>query len=68
MDREVLRAAVMQTGATYIGLRQGVVAQWVSLRPIFELYYGSQGYRGRGRGKPWLRQEALYEVLWDALS
>ena len=34
---EVLETAGTQSAATYIGRRQGMVAQWVALRPIFEV-------------------------------
>ena len=34
---EVLRAAGIQTTATYIGRIQGMVARWVNIRPIFKL-------------------------------
>ena len=46
LAREVLRVAVMQTAATYIGRSQGTVAQWVDLRPIFEVYTQDPGLKG----------------------
>ena len=31
---------------TYIWKRQGIVAQWVALRPIFDACAGEKGYEG----------------------
>ena len=39
-----LEASGMQSEATYIGSRQGVVSQWVEMRPIFEIYARDKYY------------------------
>ena len=47
---EVLReAAVIKLEMTYIESLQGTLAQWVVLRPIFEVYTRDKGYEGGGR-------------------
>ena len=51
---EFLRADGMQKEATYIGCRQGTVAQWVALHLIFEGFSWKKGFEGGGRWrKPW---------------
>ena len=35
---------------TYIGRRQETVAQWVALRPLFEVCTREKGYEGVGKG------------------
>ena len=46
---EVVReAAGTQSAMIYIGRRQGTVAQWVALRPIFEVCTGEKSYKGLG--------------------
>ena len=42
----VQEAAGNQSEMTYIGIRQGVVAQWVVMRPIFEACTRETGYEG----------------------
>ena len=43
----------------YIEQWKATVAQWVVLRPLFELYARETGYEGRGwKRKVWWRQEA----------
>ena len=67
---EVVReAAVMQSVMTCIGIRQVTVAQWVKLRPIFEVYAGEKGCERGGRRVEacWL-QEATEKQLWDTLA
>ena len=45
---------------TYIGIRQGTVAQWVTLRPIFEVHAREKGYEGgRCRRDVWWCKEAV---------
>ena len=62
--RGVSRAAGMQTEATYINHRYGMGAQWVTLRPIFEVCAHDTGFKGgRRRRKPWWRQYAPDEVI-----
>ena len=52
-------AAVTQLEMTYIGRRQGMAAQWMALRPIFEVYAREKGYEGVGcRRESWWNQEA----------
>ena len=50
--REVVRT---QLAMTYIGRLQTIVAQWVELRPLFEVCASGKGYEGGGR-----RMEALW--------
>ena len=38
-----------QLAMTYIGIRKANVAQWVVLRPIFEVCAGNTGNEGGGR-------------------
>ena len=38
-----------QSEMTYIGRRQGTMAQWVVLRPIFQVCTKGKGYEGGGR-------------------
>ena len=45
-EGEVLGGVGMKSAATYLGHRQGVVSQWVALRPIFEVFEMDQVYRG----------------------
>ena len=42
----MLRVAAMKKEATYIGIRQGIVAHYVDLRPIFEVCAWEQGFEG----------------------
>ena len=54
---------------TYIGRRQTTVAQWVALRPTFEVCNGEKGYKGGGlRKEAWWRQEATEKQLWYTLA
>ena len=47
---EVVRETVgTQSTMTYIGRQQETVAQWVTLRPIFEVCAGDKVYEGVGR-------------------
>ena len=49
---------------TYIEIRQANVAQWVALRPIFEVCAGEKGYKGgRRRREYWWRQEETEKKL-----
>ena len=67
---EVLRGkAVTQLEITYIGILQATVAQWVALRPIFEVCAGENGYDGGGlRREAWWRQEASEKQLRATLE
>ena len=47
--RQVLREDGMYISASYIGHRQGTVAQWVDLYLIFKVCTQEQGFEG-GRG------------------
>ena len=50
----VLQGEGTQPLQTYIGRRQATVAEWVSLRPIFEVCAKETGYEGGGRlREPW---------------
>ena len=52
-------AAGTQLAMTHIGRRQGTVAQWVALRPIFEVCAGEKVKEGGGPRKDvWWNQEA----------
>ena len=44
----VLQGAGTQPILTYIGRRQATVAEWVALRPNFELGAKETGYKGGG--------------------
>ena len=44
----VREAAVTQSKKTYIGRQQTTVAQWVALRPLFEVCEREKGYEGGG--------------------
>ena len=46
---KVLREGGTQPLQTYIGRRQATVAEWVALRPIFEVCAKETGYEGGGR-------------------
>ena len=41
----------MQSEMTYIGIRQATMAQWVALRPLFEVCAGGKGYKRGGGGE-----------------
>ena len=57
-------ASGMQLAAVCIGSKQGKVAEWVVLMPIFEFCTREQGYeRGGLQRKPWWQQEALDVIL-----
>ena len=54
---------------TYIGRLHATVAQWVDLRPIFEVCAGETGYKGGGRRREALwRQGAADEKMWETLE
>ena len=49
---------------TYIGRRQATVAQWVALRPLFEVCAREKGYEGGGNRREDLwRQEVIEKRL-----
>ena len=65
----VLKAAGTQDIRTYINRRQAKVAQWVAVRPIFEICVRETGYEGRGRRRtPWWRQTAADAQLRATLK
>ena len=65
----VRELAGTQSAMTYIGRRQGTVAQWVALRPIFEVYTGEKGYEGGGiRRGVWWSQEAAEKQFRSTLA
>ena len=45
---EVWEASVTHPSKTYIGIRQGALAQWVVLRPKVEVCTRDTGYEGGG--------------------
>ena len=54
---------------TYIGRQQATVAQWVALRPIFEVCSGEKVYKGGGRRREdWWLQEATERQLRENLE
>ena len=58
-----------QYNMTYIEQQQATVAQWVVLRPLFELCTRERRYKVRGRRRKalWL-QEATEKQLWATLA
>ena len=65
----VREAAVTQSERIYIERRQATVAQWVALRPLFEVHARETGYKGGGcRKEAWWRQEATEKQLWSTLE
>ena len=48
-EKIVLQGAVRQPLRTYINRRQATVAEWVLLRPIFNVCAREMGYKGGGR-------------------
>ena len=67
---EGVREAVgTQSARTYIEQRQATVAQWVALRPLFEVCARETGYEGGGwMRKVWWRQEATEKQLQATLE
>ena len=62
--KEVLRESETKTASTYIGRRQGTVAQWMDLRPIFEVCAWEPWFVGGGRRwKTWWWKKAPNELL-----
>ena len=60
----VLHGAGTQPIRTYVDMQQAAVAEWVALRPIFDVCTRKTGYEGGGRlGVPWWRQEAAENQL-----
>ena len=54
----IREAAGTWSERTYIERRQETVAQWVALRPLFQVCAKETGYEGGGRRrKVWWRQE-----------
>ena len=67
---EVVRKAVgTQSAMTYIGRRQGTVAQWVALRLIFKVCARDTGYEGGDfRRDAFWRQEAAETQIRETLE
>ena len=62
-------AAGTQSSMIYIGRRQATVAQWIALRPIFEVFAGEIGYKWGGfRREAWWFQGMAYKQLWATLE
>ena len=62
-------ATGLQSEMTYIGRWQVTVAQWVALRPLFEVCAREKGYGGGGRRRAdWWHQEATEKQLWATLA
>ena len=54
---------------TYIWKRQGIVAQWVALRPIFDACAGEKGYEGGGhRRDTWWQHDTAEMQLRETLA
>ena len=65
----VREAAGTQLARIYIERWQGTVAQWVALRPLFEVCASETWYKGRGQiRKAWWRHEATEKQLWVTLE
>ena len=53
----------------YIKRRQATVAEWVALRPIFEVFVKETGFEGRGRARnQWWRQTAAERQMETTLK
>ena len=72
--KKFLQGAGTQPLQTYVDRRQATVAEWVALRPIFDICAREMGYEGGGRlWVPWWRQAAAekqlkvtVEAVWEA--
>ena len=65
----IQEAAGNQSARIYIEQRQATVAQWVELRPLFEVCTRETGYEvGGPRRNVWWRQEATEKKLWATLE
>ena len=65
----VLQGVGTQFLSTYMDRQQATVAEWVALRPIFDVFKRETGYKGGGRLRvPWWRQEATENHLKVALE
>ena len=54
---KVLQGAGTQPLQTYLDRRYATVAEWVALRPIFDVRARERGYEGGGKPQvPWWRQ------------
>ena len=52
-----------------MGRRHATLAQWVAMRPLFEVCARETGYGGGGsRREAWWRQEAIEKQLQDNLA
>ena len=69
LDKEVLLAAGMHLAATYVGRWQAMVAQWVALRPLLDVFTRETGYKGVVRKiQPWWRQGTTVNMLSTMLE
>ena len=60
----IQEAVGTHSDSIYIEQRKATVAQWVALRPLFEVCERKTGYEGGGwRRKVWWRQEATEKQL-----
>ena len=65
----IREAGGTQLGSIYIEQQQATIAQWVALRPLFELCARETWYEGGGRrSKVWWRQEATEKQLRATLK
>ena len=68
-EERVLQATGTKTLREYIERRQGAVAGWVSLRPIFQICANETGYEAGGRARrQWWRQTAAERQLQTTLK
>ena len=62
--KKVLQGVDTQPLQTYLEKRQAIVAEWVVLRPIFDVCARDTGYEGGERLRvPWWRQAAVHKQL-----
>ena len=65
----ILEAEGTQSMRIYIERRKATVAQWVALRPLFEICARETGYEGgERRRKVWWHQEATEKQLRATLE
>ena len=58
--KRVLQATGTKSLWEYIDMRQTMVAEWVSLRPIFEVSEKETGFEGGGKARgQWWRQTSV---------
>ena len=65
----VIRETGTQTVGKYIGSRKTTVAEWVELRPIYEVCENEMGYNRGGRHRePWWRKTSPRAQLRDTIE